>query len=209
MSVKKVNIAELGEISIYKRKGVRSMRISIGHDGNIRLSMPNWTPYSAGVAFIKNNLDWIKAHKAPKMPDFSNNMRIGKAHQIVFITDKSISKVSTRITQNEARILLPIGVSPESASAQASAKKVALRTLKKEAEELLPKRLNILADMYGFSYSQIKIKQLKTRWGSCNNKNQITLSFYLMQLPWELIDYVILHELTHTKVLAHGKPFWR
>ncbi len=208
MAVKKVILPKIGEVSLYKRKGAKSMRISISHEGGVRLTLPKWTPYSAGIAFIGSHIDWINAHRVPDMPGFSTNMRIGKAHKLVFITDPTIKKVSTRITLNEARVILPIGIEPDSESAQKFAKTVTLRTLKYEAEELLPKKLNLLADLHGFSYNQIKIKQLKTRWGSCNNFKQITLSFYLMQLPWELIDYVILHELTHTKVLAHGPKFW-
>ena len=46
------------------------------------------------------------------------------------------------------------------------------------------------------------------RWGSCSSDQMITLSYFLMQLPWDLIDYVILHELAHTKHLNHGPGFW-
>ena len=46
------------------------------------------------------------------------------------------------------------------------------------------------------------------RWGSCDSKRNIVLNLYLMELPWELIDYVLFHELTHTEVLRHGPDFW-
>ncbi|HET8992036.1 MAG TPA: M48 family metallopeptidase, partial [Candidatus Saccharimonadales bacterium] len=44
--------------------------------------------------------------------------------------------------------------------------------------------------------------------GSCDQSKNITLNLYLMQLPWHLIDYVLLHELTHTVVFKHGPDFW-
>ena len=80
--------------------------------------------------------------------------------------------------------------------------------LKKEAKRILPVRTQILADEFGFSYTDVKIQSSRTRWGSCNNKKNINLSFFLMLLPQHLVDYVILHELCHTKEMNHSPKFW-
>ena len=77
-----------------------------------------------------------------------------------------------------------------------------------ESREVLPARLNMLANEHSFKVSDIKIKLLKSRWGSCNSRNEITLNSHLMLLPWHLVDYVLLHELIHTKVMKHGQDFW-
>src|SRR5205814_2081858 len=92
---------------------------------------------------------------------------------------------------------------------QSAALKASVRALRKEAEALLPQRLATLADQTGLSYRNVSVKQLKSRWGSCSSAKDITLNLFLMQLPWHLIDYVLLHELVHTKVMRHGEPFWR
>ena len=81
--------------------------------------------------------------------------------------------------------------------------------MKREAEQTLPPRLDFLAKTDGFEYGQVRIRQLKSRWGSCSEKGNITLSLFLVQLPEDLIDYVILHELTHTKFMHHGPDFWQ
>jgi len=81
--------------------------------------------------------------------------------------------------------------------------------LRKEAKRLLPDRTRQLAELHGFSVSDIKIQSSKTRWGSCSQAQNINLSLYLMLLPAHLIDYVILHELCHTKEMNHGFNFWR
>jgi len=65
-----------------------------------------------------------------------------------------------------------------------------------------------LAKKHNFNYQKLTIKNTKTRWGSCSFKNNINLSLHLMRLKEELIDYVILHELVHTKVKNHSKEFW-
>jgi len=80
--------------------------------------------------------------------------------------------------------------------------------LRKEAKRLLPDRTKQLAEKFGFKFSDIKIQSSKTRWGSCSRAKSINLSLYLMLLPAHLIDYVILHELCHTKEMNHGDKFW-
>jgi predicted metal-dependent hydrolase len=92
---------------------------------------------------------------------------------------------------------------------QSAARKTGIRALRRQAETLLPQRLDQLARQHEFSYRSVAIKQLKGRWGSCDQHANIVLNLFLMQLPWEHIDYVILHELTHTNVLRHGPDFWQ
>ncbi len=80
--------------------------------------------------------------------------------------------------------------------------------LRKEAKRLLPERTKQLAGKYGFQYADVKIQSSKTRWGSCSRARSINLSMFLMLLPSNLVDYVILHELCHTKEMNHGDKFW-
>ena len=79
---------------------------------------------------------------------------------------------------------------------------------KKEAKTVLTERLNFLAQKYKFSYNRLYIRNQKTRWGSCSSKNNISLNMNLIRLPQKLQDYVILHELVHTKHKNHSKKFW-
>ena len=83
-----------------------------------------------------------------------------------------------------------------------------LQTMKKNALEYLPGRLQSLSLLHGFSYTSVKITRSKSRWGSCSSKKSINLSLFLMRLPSHLIDYVILHELCHTIEMNHGPKFW-
>ena len=78
-----------------------------------------------------------------------------------------------------------------------------------DAKLYLIKRINFLSNKYGFSYRKLYIKNQKTRWGSCTIKNNINLNINLVSLPEELSDYVIMHELVHTKIKNHGTEFWK
>ena len=77
------------------------------------------------------------------------------------------------------------------------------------AHRQLTARLAELAELHGFSYSRVSIRNQKSRWGSCSSAGNINLNCRLASLPAQLRDYVILHELTHLKVHGHGADFWR
>jgi predicted metal-dependent hydrolase len=77
-----------------------------------------------------------------------------------------------------------------------------------EARRRLIRRLEYLAAQHGFTYNRVFIRNQKTRLGTCSNRNNIGLNIKVSRLPEELMDYVILHELAHTRVKNHGKEFW-
>jgi len=77
-----------------------------------------------------------------------------------------------------------------------------------EAREKLVNRLNELSEQHGFTYNKVFMRSQKTRWGSCSAKNNINLNMKLVRLPDEMIDYVLLHELVHTRIKNHTNAFW-
>ena len=79
---------------------------------------------------------------------------------------------------------------------------------RKEARKKIVKRLDELAQEHGFKYNRVSIRNQKTRWGSCSTKNNISLNVKLIRLPEKLFNYVIIHELIHTKHKNHNKRFW-
>jgi hypothetical protein len=73
---------------------------------------------------------------------------------------------------------------------------------------VLSARLNQLAGTYGFTYNRLFIRNQRTRWGTCSSRNNISLNINLLRLPQELQDYVMLHELAHTRHKNHSREFW-
>jgi predicted metal-dependent hydrolase len=80
---------------------------------------------------------------------------------------------------------------------------------KEDAKKRLVKRLAELAAKHAFTYNRVFIRNQKTRWGSCSAKNNISLNVKLARLPEKLSDYVIIHELVHTRIKNHSKKFWQ
>ncbi len=77
-----------------------------------------------------------------------------------------------------------------------------------EARDILISRLEEMAKIHNFKYAKVSIRNQKTKWGSCSAKNNISLNINLARLPDKLRDYVILHELVHTRIKNHSKKFW-
>lgn len=209
MATKQVEIPGIGTVMLYKRKGNRSLRLSVTSGGEVRVSMPYWLPYKAGEQFALSKAGWIAGHRAEAPASLQHGQRIGKAHHLHFNASAQATRVSTRLKLSQVEVTHPVHMPYEDKAVQQAARTAALRALRKEAEQLLPYRLKQIAERDGFTYRSVSIKQLKSRWGSCTSNKDITLNLYLMQLPWHLIDYVIMHELTHTKIMQHGAPFWQ
>jgi predicted metal-dependent hydrolase len=206
MATKTLTLPEIGSITIYKRRGARSIRLSI-RENTVRVTLPYWLPYKAGIEFAKQHEAWISKHRI--IPELlSGGQSIGKKHHLRFQRSQTAQKVTSRIKDQLITVQLPEQVTPSSHQAQTIASRAAVRALKQEAEELLPRRLRALAEAHEFTFKSVEVKRLKSRWGSCNHKKEIVLNCFLMQLPWELIDYVLMHELVHTRILAHGPKFW-
>ncbi|NLH17276.1 MAG: M48 family metallopeptidase [Phycisphaerae bacterium] len=69
-------------------------------------------------------------------------------------------------------------------------------------------KLRELSEAHGLSFSGVTFRHQKTRWGSCNRQNKLSLNLGLALLPPELLDYVLLHELVHTRIKDHSPAFW-
>jgi predicted metal-dependent hydrolase len=83
-----------------------------------------------------------------------------------------------------------------------------IKSLRQKAKIAIPQRTSELAAKYGFSYSAVSVKNMHSRWGSCSYDNRLNFTIFLINLPVELMDYVILHELCHTVHKNHGTHFW-
>lgn len=80
--------------------------------------------------------------------------------------------------------------------------------LKKQSKAYLLSRVKELAALYEFEYNRVSIRDQNTRWGSCSSLKNLNFSWRLYLAPPDVSDYVIIHELAHTKQMNHSKSFW-
>lgn len=79
---------------------------------------------------------------------------------------------------------------------------------KKQAKAYFQQKCQFFAEQMGLKHGSVKVNGATTRWGSCNRKGDINFTYRLLFAPEELIDYVVVHELAHTKEMNHSADFW-
>jgi len=82
------------------------------------------------------------------------------------------------------------------------------KSQKEFARVVIKSRVEFFNRFYNFEYNRISIKNQKTCWGSCSRKKNLNFNYKVADLPEELRDYVIVHELCHLRELNHRKKFW-
>lgn len=78
----------------------------------------------------------------------------------------------------------------------------------REAKKFILERIQIWSHQMNLHPSQVKFKNQKTRWGSCSSKKIINLNWRLIAAPTEVIDYILIHELSHLEHMNHSSKFW-
>ncbi|MFC1640941.1 M48 family metallopeptidase [Patescibacteria group bacterium] len=79
---------------------------------------------------------------------------------------------------------------------------------RKLARGYICQRVEYYSECHGFAYNRVFIRCQRTRWGSCSSKKNLNFNMQLMLLREELVDYVVIHELCHTRHLNHSRDFW-
>ena len=114
----------------------------------------------------------------------------------------------SRSELGEMQIICPPDADFSDEKLQAWLRNVIEEALRRNAKIVLPPRLYMLSMQHNLPYKSVKINSSSGRWGSCSAQGNINLSYYLVLLPKHLIDYVLLHELAHTREMNHGERFW-
>lgn len=202
--------SEFGKITVRRSAKASQVRIRVSPDGTLYASIPLYAPVFLLKRMIKSSRDELremlkKAHAGKN--SYENGMKIGKSHTLnVNISNNDELKVSRhgqRIT-----VELPENIDLNDPKAVRAIRDVEISALRLEAKSYLPKRLAYLSNKLGLDYDRVRFSHASGRWGSCSSKGTISLNIALMKLPFELIDYVIIHELSHTKHMNHSPKFW-
>jgi len=207
--------SELGKIEFVRSERAKNINIRIAKD-NLRVTLPRRATETEAMRFINSVRERIiRKQNKLKNSALENNLMLNENSPLKTLTFSVEMKPTERenVFFSMKNAVLTVEFPQTADCADEKIQTVFWNGinyfLKKEAKRVLPERVRILADEYGFSYASVKIQSSKTRWGSCSQGKNINLSFSLMLLPQHLVDYVILHELCHTKEMNHSVRFWQ
>ncbi len=204
--------SEFGEIIIKRIHNSRSIRLKISPQGKIVATLPK----RGNLALVKRLIDssrteiraLVEHHTSTKQRVYREGETIGSSHSITF-EHVRVTTVSAKSRGQTIHVQLPEEMPTDADEAQDAARMAIKKALRIESKAYLPRRLEHLAGMINASYTSVRYTHAKGRWGSCSSRGTISLNIALMTLPHALIDYVLIHELSHTIQMNHSPKFWK
>jgi predicted metal-dependent hydrolase len=202
LQVKNIEINDITyNYVIVKRRGIKNIRLRIDRDGILKISMPWYIPKREAKNFLYENKKWIE--KNFDILNFNKNKYyyLGDEIKIVKKVVHDVSGINCFLKDNIFYI-------------ESTGKNIINETkifdewLRKKAEFYIISKLEEISDKFGFKYNFARIKDMKSRWGSCSSKKNLSFNFKLIYFKPEVIEYVIVHELCHLKEMNHSKNFW-
>jgi predicted metal-dependent hydrolase len=195
--------------TVQERPDLGAHYLSVAQGEGVVLKGPPLLPAQADQLVLKK-ARWVLAKlelvRTPQPGDIVTGSRIaylGRQYYTEVVFDTTLTKA--RVTFNHSSFR--IQVSPAS-DVQAAITQALEAFFRAKARQKITPRLRQLTARTGLTCTNLRFRQMAKRWGSCTSENTIILNPEVVKLPFTLIDYVIVHELCHTKVKNHSKDFW-
>ena len=189
------------EIIRSKRK---TLALIINNKGELIVKAPLKMSEARIIEFVKQKQKWInsKIEISNKFSENNQNLLNDNLENVLFL-----GKTYKVVTSNVKDIMLENDILyyPQN---KVLNKEQIIKWLKKEAKKILENRVSIYANIMKVTPNNIGITSAKTRWGSCSGKNNINFTYRLILCPISVVDYVVVHELSHITHKNHSKKFW-
>lgn len=152
------------------------------------------------LSFIQLKAHWIISKRSENLKNKINNLTFNDNDTISILGESYTfiyhNKTNAKMANN--LVLLP----------KEKTKERFIAFLKRLAKQYITERTQFFSSLFNFKYSNISISSAKTCWGSCSYNNRLHFTYKLMLCPKEVVDYIVIHELCHTKEKNHSKKFW-
>jgi len=185
-----------------------SIRIRLNNEGQVIVSSPLFVSRSQIDAYVRQTEPWIRRQQEKlklKLMSYPNlNWEegtvsyLGKLHPIRFRT------TGDKVTiENGVFWINPV------TGIETDAKRTLVQWLSYKSKLEILNRVKYFGSIMRVKYNEVRFGQQTTRWGSCSGNNNLRFNWRLIHFPLEVIDYVVIHELSHTIHHNHSKNFWQ
>lgn len=199
---------ELGRLFVRVNVRARRLTFRTKEDG-VYVTVPPGTSMKELKNAIEELRPRLKAAKQKQVRQLIDlNYRIDTEYFKLSLVSGQRERFLSRSELGEMQIICPPDADFSDETLQDWLHKVIEEALRRNAKIILPPRLYMLSTRHNLPYKSVKINSSSGRWGSCSGRGNINLSYFLVLLPKHLIDYVLLHELSHTREMNHGEHFW-
>lgn len=185
-------------VAVVRHRQARRYVVRVTTDG-VRLTVPRGASVAGGLAFAERQASWLE-REWRRQRERAAPWRPGTA--LWFRGDRvTLSVAGGRVQVGSHRI--------DTTIASPDLRLIVEPWMRAMAEQELPARCLELARTCGLSVSRVAVRNQRSRWGACSPKRIITLNWRLIQMPPDVTDYIIFHELMHLKQPNHSRRFWR
>ncbi len=195
--------------SIYEKTGLKSHYISVAQDEGVVLKGSRLSLEASNQLILKKarwiieKLELVQAQQVDEIVTGSRMQYLGRKYYVQLVIDDTRSDILIRFTASKFQVNLPASL-----HSQRALKAAFQRFFQQKAKEKITPRVRKWSKLTGLDFEALKFRQLEKRWGSCTPSNNIIINTDAIKLPFTLIDYLIVHELAHTKVKNHSQAFW-
>lgn len=200
-----------------KSSKAKHLRITVGQDGVV-VTVPAALSQRRAISFLEQKKEWIaqklnelnRANPQPNGPrDYLDGAELpfqGEKFRLKLV-ESDRQKTTARLTGDCFLVHINRQM-PEAARASEIQRKLG-QLYKELAREAICERVNFFKTQLNVDYNQIRLKEQKTRWGSCSKKGNLNFNWKLVMAPPDIIDYVVVHELCHLIHMNHSPAFWQ
>jgi predicted metal-dependent hydrolase len=196
------------EYSILEEEGLKSHYITVERDKGVMLKGKAVSEEQSQQLVLKKAkwiLEKLKLVEAVDDGEIVTGSRIqylGRKYYVQLIKSPDNLKVQVEFNESKFKISAP------SKYTQSHIHEALHLFFKEKAIEKITPRIMKWSNETGLIYNQLRFMKMDKRWGSCTPTNNIHINIDSVRLPYSLIDYLVVHELVHTKIKSHSKDFW-
>jgi predicted metal-dependent hydrolase len=184
------------------QKDILHARIKVSEDGSVRVLVPNTFTEEDVQSLLVKKEKWIRKQKS----FFSSKSKIELSRNQILLYGNRYSYFFD--STYKRKITIDHDHKTVRAMNDLLDSNIQKKWLKTEAKKYLIPRTEKLAAQLSFTYNSIYIRDQKTKLGNCSEEKNISLNWRLIKAPMMVSDYIIIHELVHTKIMNHTSKFW-
>ena len=185
-------------VAIVRHRRARRYVVRVTGDG-VRLTVPRGASIAGGLAFAERQSAWLEREWRRQRERLAP-WAVGKT--LWFRGERSaLALTNGHVVIGSERVDAPV--------AERNLRTTVEPWMRAQAERELPTRCLDLAATCGLAVSRVAVRNQRSRWGACSARRVITLNWRLIQMPPDVSDYIIFHELMHLKQPNHSRRFWR
>jgi predicted metal-dependent hydrolase len=196
--------------AVRRSSRARHVRLEVGMETILTVVIPRAYPVKRLPGLLKNKKRWILdnlARRSEVSPPFSaQQIRSGDVVSYLGRQLKVVARGnsgSERVRLDHNRLVVNLTSDSEDLST------VLERWYRAQAAELIQEKTEKWCTKLGVNHNKVTIRGQKRRWASCSPRGNLSFNWKLVMAPEPIIDYVIIHELTHLKEMNHSKRFWQ